>query len=183
MVAPCSRIPYSSRHQDTTVKRTQFDLLANAGGWSVEIKALQLAMCLTDEALQCLLLLSPEDRGDYEALVGSLKRRFGQCVEPGLLHSELCYRHRRPGETLRALANDIESLSCRAYAHMPPSVQSSGSVSPGPFPCRPMHTHPAGPPTDFTKGPGNGYREGAGVGRSHGQPSHSADGEIYGEER
>ena len=44
---------------------------ASAGGRSgicphcpmAKVKALQLAMCLADEALSCLLLLSPEDRG------------------------------------------------------------------------------------------------------------------------
>lgn len=35
------------------------------------------------------------------------------------------HSHQRiPGEPLRALANDIESLARRAYAHIPPSVQS-----------------------------------------------------------
>ena len=102
----------------------QFELLADAAGWSVKVKALQLAMCLADDTLSCLLLLSPEDRGDYVALVGALRRRFGLFVKPGLMRSELCNRRRKPGETLRALTNDIESLSRRAYAHMPPAVQS-----------------------------------------------------------
>ena len=57
-------------------------------------------------------------------LVGALRRRFEQCVQPALLRSELSNRRRQPGELLRVLVNDIESLSQRAYAHMPPSVQS-----------------------------------------------------------
>lgn len=81
-------------------------------------------MCLTDDALKCLLLISPEDRHEYGALVAALQRRFGQCVQPGLLKNELSNRYRLPGEPLRALANDIESLTRRAYAHMPPDVQS-----------------------------------------------------------
>nr|XP_014030248.1 unnamed protein product [Salmo salar] len=60
---------------------------------------------------------------DYVALVGAL-RRFGQCVQTGLLRSELSNRRRQPGEPLWVLANDIESISQRAYAHMHPSVQS-----------------------------------------------------------
>lgn len=87
-------------------------------------KALQLALCLTDDALSCLLLLSPRDRQDYGALVGALQRRFGQCVQPELLRNELNNRGRKTGEPLRVLANDIESLTRRAYAHMPPGVQS-----------------------------------------------------------
>ena len=71
-----------------------------------------------------MLLLSPEDVGDCAALVGALRRRFGLCFKPGLVPSGLCRRRRKPGETLPALANAIQSLSRRAYAHMPPAVQS-----------------------------------------------------------
>ena len=91
--------------------------------WSDEERAQQLALCLTDEALACLILISLKDRRDYGALVGAL-RHYGQCVQPGLLRSELSNRCRQPGEPLRVLNNDIESLSLRAYAHLPPSAQS-----------------------------------------------------------
>ncbi|KAJ8401943.1 hypothetical protein AAFF_G00375240 [Aldrovandia affinis] len=79
---------------------------------------------MRDDALPCLLLLSPEDRNRYEALVGALQRRFGQCLESGVLRNELSNRSRMPGESLRLLANDIESLTRRAYGHMPSEVQS-----------------------------------------------------------
>lgn len=101
----------------------QFELLARAARWSTEEKALQLAMCLTGDALSSLLLLSPEDRHDYEALVVALKRRFGLCSTSSVLRSELCSR-RRPREQLRTLANDVEGLVHRTYAHMPPAIQS-----------------------------------------------------------
>ena len=68
------------------------ELLAQAGKWCTEEKALQLAMCLTGDALTSLLLLSPADRSDYDALVGALKRRFGLCSTASLLRSELCSR-------------------------------------------------------------------------------------------
>lgn len=79
----------------------QFELLSHAGRWSTETKALQLALCLTDDALSCLLLLSPEDRRSYQALVGALQRRFGQCLQPELLRNELNNRCRKPGESRR----------------------------------------------------------------------------------
>ncbi|XP_034087560.1 trichohyalin-like [Gymnodraco acuticeps] len=118
------KTPKFSGKADWEAFHAQFELLAHAGGWSVETKALQLALCLTEEALSCLLLLSLEDRHSYEALAGALKRRFGQCFPPELLRNELSNRCRKSGETLRALANDVESLTRRAYAHMPPGVQS-----------------------------------------------------------
>lgn len=102
----------------------QFELLARAAGWTEDDKALQLALCLTDEALSCLLLLSPAERDEYGALVGALQRRFGQCNQQSVLRIELSSRRRQDGEPLRLLANDIETLARRAYAHMPTDVQS-----------------------------------------------------------
>ena len=118
------KTPKYSGKADWEAFHAQFELLARAAGWSEDRKALQLALCLTDEALACLLLVSPAERADYGALVGALQRRFGQCSQPGVLRSELSSRQRHPVEPLRVLANDIETLARRAYAHMPPGVQS-----------------------------------------------------------
>ncbi|CAI5661042.1 unnamed protein product [Oreochromis niloticus] len=102
----------------------QFELLAVAAGWSEEHKALQLALCLCEDAAACLLLLTEEQRGDYNALVGALQRRFGQYNKPVLLRSEFHNRRRLPGEPLRILAHEVECLCRRAYDSMPPSVQA-----------------------------------------------------------
>lgn len=88
----------------------QFELLADAAGWDAKHTALQLALCLTEDAASCLLLLSREERGDYGALVGALQRRFGQYGQSALLRSEFHNRRRRPGEPLPVLANDIEYM-------------------------------------------------------------------------
>ncbi|XP_010793873.1 uncharacterized protein [Notothenia coriiceps] len=93
------KTPKYSGKADWEAFHAQFELLAHAGG-------------------------CPEDRHSYEALAGALKRRFGQCFPPELLRNKLSNRCRKSGETLRALANDVESLTRRAYAHMPPGVQS-----------------------------------------------------------
>lgn len=102
----------------------QFELLASAAGWSEATKALQLALSLTEDALACLLLLSPVERGDYKTLVGALQRRFGQSSLRDSLRCEFKHRTRQTGESLRSLAYDIESLGRRAYADMPPVIQS-----------------------------------------------------------
>lgn len=117
------KTPKYTGKADWDAFHAQFELLARAMGWSETDKALQLALCLTEDALSCLLLLSPSERDDYGALVGALRRRFGQCNQPGVLRSELSNRQRQPGEPLRLLANDIETLTRRAYAHMPTDVQ------------------------------------------------------------
>ncbi|XP_034093786.1 uncharacterized protein LOC117560826 isoform X1 [Gymnodraco acuticeps] len=52
------KTPKFSGKADWEAFHAQFELLAHAGGWSVDTKALQLALCLTEEALSCLLLLA-----------------------------------------------------------------------------------------------------------------------------
>lgn len=58
--------------------RAHFELLAAAAHWPDSVKALQLALCLTEDALACLLLLGLKERSDYTALMGALQRRFGE---------------------------------------------------------------------------------------------------------
>lgn len=70
------KMPKHSGRADWEAFHAQFELLARAAGLSEDVKALQLALCLTDEALTCLLLLSPAERDDCGALVGALKRCF-----------------------------------------------------------------------------------------------------------
>lgn len=105
---------------------TQFELAAELNGWSMDSrkKAARLVLSLTDDALACLSALGPDEQRDYGAVVGALKRRFGRCDNKSIVVTELCNRHRRSGESLRALATDIEILTRRAYGHMPPAVLS-----------------------------------------------------------
>lgn len=110
--------------RDWEAFRAQLEILAAANGWSLGQRDLQLALCLTGDTLSCLLLLDPVERGDCEALTSALQRRFDQCFRLELLRSELSGRRRRGGEFLQALANNVESLTRRAYAHMPPDVQN-----------------------------------------------------------
>lgn len=56
----------------------QSELLAAASRWPDSVKGLQLAMSLTEDAMACLLLLSPGERGGYMTLVRVLQRRFGE---------------------------------------------------------------------------------------------------------
>ena len=55
------KTPKFSGKADWQAFHAQFELLSQAAGWSKDDKALQLALCLTDDALACLLLLSPEE--------------------------------------------------------------------------------------------------------------------------
>ncbi|RXM99206.1 hypothetical protein EOD39_11933 [Acipenser ruthenus] len=104
----------------------QFHLVARLERWTEEEKALQLAGCLAEDVLPCLLTLAPEQQADLGGgTSGSevLRSQFGSSQQPGLLSNELQGRTLKPGETLRELAATIEVLTRRAFAHMPPAVQ------------------------------------------------------------
>lgn len=94
-------------------------LFTLAAKWSTGEKALQLAKCLNGDALSSLLLLSPDDRSDYDALVRALKRRFVVCSAASLLHFELCSHQHHYGELLR----ELEGLVHGIYARIPPAIQ------------------------------------------------------------
>lgn len=64
VAGPAMKTPKYSGRADWEAFHAQFELLAHAEGWSMEAKALQLALCLTDDALSCLLLISPEDSSE-----------------------------------------------------------------------------------------------------------------------
>lgn len=119
----CPKTPKFNGKGSWEAYRAQFELLASAACWSEATKALQLALSLTEDASACLLLLNPEERGDYTTLVGALQRRFGESNLRDSLRCEFKHRARQPGESLRTLAYEIESLSRRAYADMPPAIQ------------------------------------------------------------
>ena len=129
------KTPKYTGSSDWEAFHAQFELLAVARRWGSGDKALQLALCLEGDALSCLLLL--DQRQCYDDLVGALKRRFGTWSQPALLKNELRGRCRRPGESLRGLANDIEGQVRRAYSHMPADARSElatdlfvGAISP-----------------------------------------------------
>ena len=129
------KTPKYTGSSDWEAFHAQFELLAVARRWGSADKALQLALCLEGDALSCLLLL--DQRQCYDDLVGALKRRFGTWSQPALLKNELRGRCRRPGESLRGLANDIEGQVRRAYSHMPADARSElatdlfvGAISP-----------------------------------------------------
>lgn len=108
------KMPKYSGRVDWDAFHSQFELLEKAAGWAEDTKAL----CLTVEALTCLLLPSPAERDKYGALVGAMKQCFGQCNQPGILRVKLASRQRLNGEPLRALVNDIETLTKSIFPHV-----------------------------------------------------------------
>lgn len=60
--------------------QSQFELLAAAACWPDFVKTLQLALSLTEDGSDCLLLFGPEERGDYTAVVGALQRHLKSSI-------------------------------------------------------------------------------------------------------
>ncbi|KAK7095510.1 hypothetical protein V1264_006906 [Littorina saxatilis] len=55
----------------------QFKIVASMNGWSKRRCAMELAACLRDQAVSVLTQLHAALRGDYDALVGGLRRARG----------------------------------------------------------------------------------------------------------
>lgn len=114
------KMPKFSRKSSLEAYWAQSELLAAAVHWPDSVKALQLALSLMEDAFACLLFLSPEEKGDY-TLVGSLQRHFGESNPKDFLRCEFRHCVRQPGESILVLSYEIERLSRRAYADMPPA--------------------------------------------------------------
>ena len=123
VASPVAKISRFDGKADWDCFHAQFELLANAAGWTTNVKALQLATCLTGDALSVLEVLDSAGRCDYAALVAALRRRFGRCAAASVSRAELSGRRRRHGESLRDLATDIERLVHRGHAQLPPAVR------------------------------------------------------------
>ncbi|MGH0190649.1 UNVERIFIED_CONTAM: hypothetical protein FKN15_048729 [Acipenser sinensis] len=117
------KTPQFNGKVDWDAFHAQFNLVAHLERWIEEEKALQLAGCLAEDALPCLLTLAPEQQVDFGALNEALQSQFGSSQQPGLQRNELQGRTQKLDETLRELATTIEVLTRRAFAHMPPAVQ------------------------------------------------------------
>lgn len=76
LVSP--KTPNLSGKSSWEAYQAQFEHLATATHWPDTVKALQPALPLTEDASTRLLLLSPDERGDYTMLVGTLHKRFGE---------------------------------------------------------------------------------------------------------
>ena len=118
------QLPTFNGKTDWEAYQAQFEMIAGKMQWSAAERAFFLASKLTEDALVCITMLSPEERGDYGALVSALRQRFGADLGQWTLSAQLGGRRRRPNETLNALYGDIKVLAQRAYSDMPAAVRN-----------------------------------------------------------
>ena len=102
----------------------QFELLADAQGWSTSERTLQLVSSLRGPALEVLGHLTPAQRLVYASVVEALRRKFGHHQQADVYRARLKARVRARGETLPQLALEVETLVRRAYPAAPEDMVS-----------------------------------------------------------
>jgi len=93
----------------------QFELVADAQGWSVDERALQLVASLRGAALEVLGHFTGGQPLEYQQVVEALRRRFGHHQQSEVYRARLKARVRAKGEPLPQLAQELETLVRRAY--------------------------------------------------------------------
>ncbi|KAG0730520.1 hypothetical protein GWK47_028086 [Chionoecetes opilio] len=78
----------------------QFELLAEAQGWSSWARAVQLASSLKGPAVEVLSLLTPVQRSSYTSIVAVLERCYGHKHQAEAFRARFRARIRARGETL-----------------------------------------------------------------------------------
>ena len=93
----------------------QFEIAAKLNGWNDEQKALFLVTSLHGNATLILSNISGNERGDYAKLVAALSSRFGITHQSDLARAKLKTRIKRREESLPELAENVETLTRKAY--------------------------------------------------------------------
>jgi len=84
-------------------------------GWSELDKIAHLQASLSGGAAQCLWDVGEDNSRSLPHLLALLKGRFGSKGQAGKFCAELRGRHRKPGETLQALYQDLRRLMVLAF--------------------------------------------------------------------
>ena len=98
--------------------QSHFERVSRINGWNYQLQLDYLWVNLTDSALSYADSLSPEKTASYDALCSAMEERFGDTQLAEVFKSELRSRRRQNGESLPALAQDINRLVQRAYPDM-----------------------------------------------------------------
>lgn len=93
----------------------QFELMAEAQGWSPWEKAVQLASSLKGPAVEVLSHLTSAQRSSYSSIVSVLERRYGHQHQSEVFRARFRARVRGRSETLQHLAQELETLARKAY--------------------------------------------------------------------
>ena len=94
----------------------QFEMVANLAGWGDQAKLVNLTTRLKGSAYAFLRSCTPQQRGNYSAIVQDLKKRFVpvqiEAIQSGLFHE----RRQKQGESVDEYAQDLRRLYQKAYS-------------------------------------------------------------------
>lgn len=104
----------------------QFDMVCELNGWKAnnEKKCLILGICLQGMALDEYKQLSPEVRGDYDAVVKALSQKFMPIERVQLEKLKFLSKTCKDGESLTELASFLKGQVSRAYPLINPAGQA-----------------------------------------------------------
>lgn len=102
--------------------KIQFNIVAEANGWTSRQKAQTLATLLRGESVAVLSNLDPADRVDYDKLAAALHLRFVS-QEKHVFHATFRSRRQRPNEDLGAFASEIRRLTRIVFGDCPSDAQ------------------------------------------------------------
>ncbi|GBN72270.1 hypothetical protein AVEN_238991-1 [Araneus ventricosus] len=107
------------------VFKTQFDVVSSANGWNNFEKASQLVTSLRGSAAEVLQGIPSDKLTDLTTIENALEARFGDSHLTQFYRTELKTRRQKPGESLRALAADVERVMSLAYSECPQDIRDS----------------------------------------------------------
>ena len=102
-----------------------FEMVADANGWDVFEKGIQLAANLEYPASTVLGGLDPAQRQNFECLKDELRSVYGEGKTETVTRAELRSRMRKPQESLSALAHDLKRKTRAAYPSAPTGLQNT----------------------------------------------------------
>ena len=91
--------------------RAQFEIVAELNEWTSTEMAAFLATSLEGSAANVIASMESSKRRDYAALVDALETRFGTAVQKELNRVKLRSIRRLKGESLAAVADEVERLA------------------------------------------------------------------------
>ena len=105
--------------------RAQFEIVAELNEWTSTEMAAFLATSLEGSAANVIASMESSKRRDYAALVDALETRFGTAVQKELNRVKLRSIRRLKGESLAAVADEVERLARLAYNDAPATTQDN----------------------------------------------------------
>ena len=93
----------------------QFEMVANLAGWREQARLVNLTTRLKRSAYAFYRSCTPEQHGNYSAIVQELTKQFVpvqiEAIQSGLFHGQ----QQKPGESVDDYAQDLKRLYQKAY--------------------------------------------------------------------